>query len=482
MPIDRPPQGAGATPPPPDKSTTPPDAKGRRPDALPPVEAKASPETGAPPELAPLIGVFGDPGTSPDAALALIETFDPAALGGDLKEDLAIIAGDYGLTLEELPPDEQKKLATYWLGVKKARSGEAKGDIAEAFEARIGYLLFERAMQKVDGLTQDLRTKPSANAEELEGRLRGVMRAITEAAKNRPVTEDNEYDWRELDLRYGTLMDMKLASGGEVRQVFDQVLDRYSDFIEYDLMAFRISKDRGDVQKIMMDLYGRTPEEMEKIKKENRAQTAELIKGLAGKPKLEIKDLEELHRVNNKGIVPKKFGDIRREEGDMPPTFVQRVGLLAEDLRPALQDVLDSANRLRAGGVGEEDGQYTKQEYALIAAQLHNAVLDMHPWGDRNGSTSLLFLETMMTKAGYEPPVEREKDFHKNVFNILEGNNTAISVVADELMRQNEPGWYESHTSDSPDKVRQYRRIINVLRSAARRPVVAWPGEQEDDD
>jgi len=479
MSIDKPNTDAAPKPPADPRDTVPetPDAKR---DASPPVEAKIGPETGGHPELTPLVEAFGDPDTSPGAALNLVETFDPAAMNDELKEDLAIVTRDYGLTLEELPENEQKKLAAYWLGVKKGRTGEAKASTADALEARIGYLLFDRAMQKVDTLTQELQTQPARSYEELEEKLRGVMRAITEAAKNRPVTEDNEYDWKELDFRYRNLLELKTGADADVRQAFEKTLEKYSDFIEYDLMSFRLGQDLGDIQKIMQELYGRTPEEMEAIKKENRVGAAALIKELADKPKLDIKDLQDLHRVNNKGIVPKKFGNIRNEKGAMPPTFYERVGLLTEDLRPALEDVLDSANRVRAGGIGEEEGQYTKQEYAIIAAQLHNAILDMHPWSDRNGSTSLLFLETMMTKTGYEPPAEREKDFYKNVANILDQNVTAMTLVAEEQMRMKEPGFYDSQYTDSQAKVKDYRRVINVFRAAARRPRVKWEGEEEE--
>src|SRR5688572_27933820 len=102
MSIDKPNTDAASKPPTDPRDTVPetPDAKR---DASPPVEAKIGPETDGHPELTPLVEAFGDPDTSPGAALNLVETFDPAAMNDELKEDLAIVTRDYGLTLEELP-------------------------------------------------------------------------------------------------------------------------------------------------------------------------------------------------------------------------------------------------------------------------------------------------------------------------------------------------------------------------------------------
>ena len=59
--------------------------------------------------------------------------------------------------------------------------------------------------------------------------------------------------------------------------------------------------------------------------------------------------------------------------------------------------------------------------YGIEAAKLHNDLLDIHPFADRNGSTSLLFLETLMARRGYVPDIKRQKSYYKNLHTILGG-------------------------------------------------------------
>lgn len=146
-----------------------------------------------------------------------------------------------------------------------------------------------------------------------------------------------------------------------------------------------------------------------------------LIREFGHSRSLDVAMLEKLHEADNKGIVPKRYSKLRSDLGSLPPTFYERIGLLPEDLKPELEDLMKEADDLRNKDIGDEPGQISKDAFAIRAAQLHNDLLDMHPFGDRNGSTVLLFLETVMMSAGHEPFAQREKDFYANLEAILGG-------------------------------------------------------------
>ncbi len=420
-------------------------------------------------DIRALAAAVDAPGVTPEAALGLVETFDAEAVGTDAADELAVILEDYGLAPDDLPGEERGQLAALWLGARDGRSERARRDVAGALDHILGERLMRLSFGKIDRLTKDLRG--AGSAADLKDRLRDVMRTLARAAKHVPLDEDHEEEWEDIDGRFRALLGMKAGAAGEVRDAFSDVFEEHADFIEDELVAARLEKRRDDVQKVTQELYGRTKEEVEEIKWRNRGDVVMLIREFGNARALDVAMLEKLHEANNRGIVPKRYSQVRHDPGALPPTFFERIGLLSEDLGPELEDLMKEANDLRDKEIGDEPGQISKEAFAIRAAQLHNDLLDMHPFGDRNGSTALLFLETVMTAAGHDPSPRREKDFYKNIEGILGGQPTAMAIVREEQARMaSEPGYFVGESNKDPAQRRKYDRILNVFRSLAGKP------------
>jgi hypothetical protein len=95
-------------------------------------------------------------------------------------------------------------------------------------------------------------------------------------------------------------------------------------------------------------------------------------------------------------------------------------------------------------------------------AKLHNRLLDIHPFLDRNGSTCLLFVELLMAAhGGYIPPTDRIKNYNTNLSMILK-NSLAVAVVNYEHYKiEHQFGHYKSKSlkMDKETKV-QYKSMV----------------------
>ncbi|HTK04813.1 MAG TPA: hypothetical protein VL500_04460 [Candidatus Eisenbacteria bacterium] len=477
MSIDNPDQDPGAAPA--DQRDTVPETPDAKRDALPPVEARIpDPETDARrAKQQPLItAIMEDNGVSTEVQLELVASYDAEAVKS-AAEDVAFVAQDYGIDGADLDQATRDKLAVMYLGIKDARNEGLRQEVAKTMERELQDALVRVAHGKIDRLTEDLRR--NLDAPDLQDRLRAVMTTVGRVGENFPVDEEHEEEWRELTDKFRGLVSLREGSEQPVQEAFEKVFQENESVVEDGFAAAYMLRKGGDVEKNLMGLYGRSREEQEKIKVRNRAEAAAVIEGLADKP-LDFAALESLHRANNRNIVPRDVSKIRAEGS--PPTFKERIGLMPDDLKIELDKTLAEADRLRGMEIGDGPGQISKDEYARRAAQLHNDVLDMHPFSDRNGSTALLFLETLMTKVGYKPPTERKKEFVENVRDILGGDEAAMTVLWQGQMKMNEPGYFVGESNKSEEKRKWYDRFINIHRAMAGKAPYRRPGAKEDED
>lgn len=428
---------------------------------------KSGPEFGRD-NLAAVIADIADDDASPDAALAAVASFNADAQKANAG-DIDLLAEEYGLAPGDLDAQTRDTLAAYWQALKDARGGETlRESVAMEMEYKLREALRQAALDKIDRMVADLGG--ALEGPDLEARLRDVMGTVGTVAENFPIDEDHEEEWRELSSKFRGLVALRQGTDASVQDAFEKVLTENADVVEDGFAAAQMMRKGGDVEKSLMILYGRSKEEQEKVKERNREETAAVIDSLRYK-QLDLAALEALHAANNRNIVPKDVSKIRAE--GLPPTFFERIGLLPDDLRAELVAVMESANQLRSKEIGDGPGQISREAYAMRAAQLHNDVLDMHPFSDRNGSTALAFLETLMTKAGYEPPKTRGKEFAKNVERILGGNETAMAILWEEQKRMaTEPGYFVGESNQDEKKREFYDRILNMNRVMGGKPPV----------
>ncbi|MBD3311803.1 MAG: hypothetical protein GF349_04950 [Candidatus Magasanikbacteria bacterium] len=298
----------------------------------------------------------------------------------------------------------------------------------------------------------------------VKNKLRSVMEAMHGLLKQvDPMGKNYAPIYGKLVEDFQNLHAIKSGADIEVSQAFSEIFHEFSDFIDmgFVIKYFEEAKKAGHpihFENFTAQIYGRTPEELEKIKQANRQNVSARITEMAQKPYVSIEMIQELHAINNKSIVPKFISEMRQDESGFE-FFGTRVGTLAQDVLPAVKELMERTNQLidkRALGMN-------KRLYELAAARLHNDLLDIHPFADRNGSTSLLFLELMMAREGYEPPKTRDQDYYKTVRKTLDNNLAAVAAVGYEhYLIANVPGYYKTN---SLDEIREqiYETALNQL-------------------
>ncbi len=413
-------------------------------------------------ERRPLLDALHAKGLDAQASLEIIAAYDPAMLEDEaFSAELNTLASAYGVKLEGVSAADRDKLAVMYLGAKNSKLDASRANIAEAMEKGIQEQLVGQAFRNIDSLGQDLELE-GADPEKLKGELSEIMGTLNALSKQIPRSQQgSETTWRNIYNRFNQLSSVKRSGQlkPEVNKAFAEIFDQFSDFIEDEMVAHRLqSGSAQSIENTTKELYGRTREELEQLKESNREAVADAIKKMADAPTIELSMIEELHALNNKGIVPKEFSKLR-EDPNMVVTFNRRLGLLSDDVRPEMEKMIDRANDLFDKSIVENT---SKMRYEIEAAKLHNDLLDMHPFGDRNGSTSLLFLELLMAKKGVEPPKTREKDYYKNLAKIVGYNPVAIAVVGHEQYKiANEPGYYGKASLPENRKI-LYDALMNI--------------------
>lgn len=330
----------------------------------------------------------------------------------------------------------------------------------------------ESGLTDLEKIITSLDKEKGEQAQETKEVLLSLMENIHGLYEKIDVSQEgDESIYDEVGFKMTKLMDMKGQAEGLVDNAFSEIFYDYSDFIDeaFTLKYIEYLRSKGETpsaEEATQRIYRRTPEQIEAIKSKNRELVAEKLEELAQKPYIELQDIEDLHALNNKGIVPRRFSRMRREEGE-EVLFFERLGLLPADVEPEMQRVVDDINDLfdkRALGM-------SKTRYEMVAAKLHNDILDIHPFLDRNGSTSLMVLELMMAREGYKPSPKREKDYYRKLRKMVSNNPIAVSVVGYEQynMKYN-PGYFASEriVSDKEKKA-YYDKVLDMVRGLKKR-------------
>jgi len=319
---------------------------------------------------------------------------------------------------------------------------------------------------------------PEQSLEKVRGKLMTILEKLSEFSRQvDPLERENESIYDSLGLRtIEALKDIKQNSSTEISQIFSDIYYEYSEFLDREVImplkdtAMREEGKQVNIEHMTQTVYARTPEEVEAIKEKNRESVAQAVKEMSDQPDVTLEMLTELHRINNKGIVPEDISELRKEN----MVFGKRVGTIGPDVEREVNDVVKRANLLtyrRIFGMSETT-------HDMAAAKLHNDLLGIHPFNDRNGSTSLLFLELMMARDGrYEPSTERENDYYKQLGKILNGNLLAMGVVLYEQIRTaNSYGYYKGATPLDAQRRNLYKKQLeDWKKTRARREAEGKP-------
>lgn len=302
--------------------------------------------------------------------------------------------------------------------------------ISQNLETEIYDILENPCLEQFKFFCQKLKRPETLSDQQIKEMSLAVIAILNFLSANLPVDEKNISLWGDLHGYYKEILDIKKTTNNqEVKQNIAFAFEHFQTFIEDGIVAFELLSVGGDAESVTQLLYGRSNEELEQIKSKNRERVANNLNEFStqvkqGKP-ITIEMLSKLHATNNRGIVPRHISHIRKKKEETVQ-FGKRVGVIPRDVEPAVQDVLDKANRLLQN---PPQGLLSTIMYSIEVAKLHNRLLDIHPFLDRNGSTSLLFMELLMSVHGnYSPKKERIKDYNANLSMILQ-NPLAVAIV-----------------------------------------------------
>jgi fido (protein-threonine AMPylation protein) len=301
--------------------------------------------------------------------------------------------------------------------------------------------------------------------EVIKDRLIEVMKNMHEISKLFKLKEDEDIYNSVLTVYRDTLR-IKRQAPEEISQAFSEIFYEFSDLIDNEVVTSYIdfvtkTESRVNFEKVTQVVYGRTDKELETIKKHNRENAARKIRDFAEQPYISQEMLLELHKTNNRSIVPNYISALRKEKQEV--TFGVRFGAFPEDVQKEIDDLILNTNNLidqRALGLN-------KKLYEIEVAKLHNELLDIHPFIDRNGSTSLLFVELMMAREDYKPSEKREKNYYKTLTKALNNNGVAIGIIGYEHYKiKYQPGVHEVSQPDPKKKI-MYDLITKKLKLRA---------------
>ncbi|MEY4744094.1 MAG: hypothetical protein RL272_39 [Candidatus Parcubacteria bacterium] len=421
-------------------------------------------------EAEPLREFLAGRGLNDEASLEIIAAYDPALLKDEaFSAEMSDVAAAFGVRFDRMGKAEREKLAVMYLGAKNGRIDKNRAEIAEALEGGIRDQLVGQAFADIGAIRTGLEQE-KADPEKLKGNLREAMATLNALSKQLPFDKpENEAVWARI---YEQFDGFRLArkteakAGTDAARAFSEIFEEFSGFIDDDIIAYRLARSPGaSIEHVTQDTYGRSKEEVEAMKQANRQAVVEAMGRMTEEPGITPEMLEELHALNNRGVVPKKFSRLRDNPNEIV-TFGKRIGLLGSDVRPQVDEMIDRANDLIDRNAVHG---MTSLRYEVEAAKLHNDLLDMHPFGDRNGSTSMLFLELLMIRKGYEPSPERQKDYYKHLGNVLGYNPVAMAVVGYEQYKiSRTPGYYEG-PGMTEEKKQEYGKVMGLIERMKQR-------------
>lgn len=371
---------------------------------------------------------------------------------GSFREQLGI----FGLNEEDLTPIERKQCLAIIDSLSETGDLEDPETVHAQLESFLANNFLQKAFVKIDRFSE--LSKSTKEAEPLRAALRDAMQAVAAMVKITSPSDPNTANlWKDLSERYVAIAVQKKEAGAEQKKVFEEVFEEFRDVIEgdlYDNFAMSVymqgEQHTFDPERLSMALYGRTEEEVRLKKAENRKSVVQYLEEHRDdEPSMKL--LQDLHRIYNNGIVPRKYADMRKKGHEI--TFGgKRVGILGEDVEAEVLALIDrTKNMLEQKHVGVR--------YGIESAKLHNELLHIHPFSDRNGSTSMLYLEFLMAKRGYAPSEKKTSRYYDYVRKVVKNNPLAVAVVGGgqyEMVRAF--GYYEGETTKGKEE--QYRQLL----------------------
>lgn len=292
-------------------------------------------------------------------------------------------------------------------------------------------VLTRRTSEIIGEVSKNLSNAQEIDLKAVENNVKMVMAILHYASGGMQFSQDNLSLWETLNEGYKKLLQMKVDSNSSVQDLIAKVFQENQLFIDDGLIVFMNIQGGAPYEDLMQQLYGRSKSEMEAIKAANREAVVTSIEHFASDLSngglITREMLSSLHMVNNRGITPPGASSLRREKWDSI-SFGRRKGLRPELVEDAVDDVLSRANKLlKSRG---KRGPIADLKWIITVAKLHNDLLDIHPFADRNGSTCLLFVELMMAARGsYQPQPTRNNKYYEHLLNIFK-NPIGVAIVA----------------------------------------------------
>ncbi len=404
-----------------------------------------------------LLETMSSKGIHAEAALSILAEYKEVS-EEDQQEQAEAYLGEYGLAIADLPPLELKKLQMLLQASRGTKRKEVGDELTAQIELDLRKQLIEQGIHKLDALhAKVIETENPKETKEILQQYMGRMSALAQHVP--PEDPQNRPYWDSIYVRFRAISEVKKQGSKVLQQAFEEVFSQYEDFIEaefFDATFTEMSKNYFSGEDTMRELFARTPEDVEELKKRNRKNLVEYV--LLNKDKEPSAALlEELHRINNKGVVPASISRLRKE-GENVAFGKGRVGTLGEDVQEEIEHVMARAEWMHAQN-------HTQTIYEIAVAKLHNDILNIHPFVDRNGSTSFVFAEFMMAKRGYVPEKDREGGYYGQVRKVLGNNPIAIAVLGGiqyEIARV--PGYFKGKTAEN--KRSKYEGFIRKVMSA----------------
>lgn len=370
------------------------------------------------------------------------------------QREIEELCSDFNLSPDEISDDEMQYLVFLY---KKAESDFYAQHDSEVvsleerkqfIESRTFEPLMVGSLRKLEILLGNLEAE--SGSEKQKQHALEIMQSMSQVgSKAGSVDEQTRAKvWTILIEKYKAFRDKKGSESDILSNTIREVIEQYSDFVEDEIIVREQQQRRDSGKNVSWDaltteMYGRSPEELEEIKKRNRENVALEIQKIADEGDITIEKLLHLHQVNNRGIVPKKASKMRTgEEGIM--TYFKRVGLHGKDIQLEMDALMDRANQLIDTDIVKGKNSAV---YGLEVAKMHNDLLSIHPFPDRNGSTALMFAEVMMARKGYAPQSER-KGYYETVQDVFGANVPAMALVGYEhVSMKHIPGYFQGQYS-----------------------------------
>ncbi|GMU26040.1 Fic family protein [Candidatus Uhrbacteria bacterium UHB] len=413
-----------------------------RKETLPQKEQKAASRESKAVEREALLEILEKEELDPKVALEIIAAYgeEPDA---ETRKDLNAVLSAYGLHEDDMTESERKKTTAVFMAATRESSKK------EDLEASLASQLTLKAFQKMDTLQKAFESIKTP--EEKKAALRELMDTMSHMAKLISIeSEDDMALWDAFYERFRAIGESKKTSPEDVKKTYDEVFKEFEEVIEVDIYRRRkrVSDMRNEFlpeDELMSELYGRTSQELEALKMQNRKNVAEFIRKHSDRePSIEL--LEELHRINNKGIVAREISTIRHTRDQQVVYGGGRVGTFGEDVPEEMGHLMARAEWLVANNPN-------KLRYEVSVAKLHNDLLNIHPFSDRNGSTAMLFAEFLMAKKGYTPDTKRDASYYNYVRKTLGNNPVAVAVLGGGMYEIGErSGYFKGMTAKGKEK------------------------------